>query len=103
LEKRKQNRVGRKIKSEVHYDKGMTFSSSQDISHGGIFISTPQTVDIGSIIELSIYIPESEPIKIKGVVRWTRDEESGDKRAGFGIEFVDANEDELKMIKKIIE
>ncbi len=102
-ENRRHKRMPKKIKSEVHIEDVMTFSSSQNLSHGGIFISTPEPVKAGTVIDLMLYIPDSEPIKIKGIVRWTRDEDKPEEKSGMGIEFINASESELKDIKKIID
>ena len=89
-EKRNSARVLKKVKSEVHTTDGMTFSTSADLSQGGIFISTPEPIIVGSKVELSLYIPGKEDsINIKGVVRWMREDDNNEEKAGMGIEFID--------------
>ena len=102
-EKRKHSRIDKKVKSEVHSNEGMTFSTSADLSYGGIFISTPEPVNIGSEIQLSILTPDEENIEIKGVVRWMSDGDGKDGRSGMGIEFVDVNINHESKLKNIIE
>jgi uncharacterized protein (TIGR02266 family) len=102
--KRKQERVPASIKSEVHDEKIMTFSTTQNISHGGIFISTPEPLEIGSQIDLSLYLPGENPVSLKGVVRWTNEKEddSVSSKCGMGIEFVDADDAALGILKKTV-
>ena len=100
---RKHERIKKDLKSEVHTNDSMTYSTTRDISHGGIYISTPEPIEAGSIIDLSLYIQGEEPINIKGVVRWARDSEDNEKRSGMGIEFIDASKDQIDLIKKNID
>lgn len=99
-EKRKHLRVKKRIKSEVHSDQGLTLSATFDLSNGGLFITTPEPMGEGSHVELALYVPGEEPVSLKGVIRWKREQESEDSKAGMGIEFVDAPEKALKAFKK---
>lgn len=102
--KRKDERVPASIKSEVHDEKIMTFSTTQNISHGGLFISTPEPLEIGSQIDLSLYIPGENPVTLKGVVRWTNEKEEGSAapKCGMGIEFIDTDDTTISTLKKSI-
>ena len=101
-DKRNHTRVDKKIKSEIHTPDGMTYSTSLDISNGGIFISTPEPIAEGSDVELSLQIPGGKEINVKGIVRWRREEGDKAKRAGMGIEFIGATESEIEKLKKAI-
>ena len=101
-EKRKHKRIKKGIRSEVHSTEGVTFSVSTDLSHGGIFISTPEPVRDGSQVDLCVYIPGQEPVEMKGVIRWTRQEEQGGQKTGMGIEFLNPSKKELETIKKAL-
>ncbi len=100
--KRNNDRVDTKVKSEVHSEDGMTFSSSINLSQGGIFITTPEPLCEGSEVNLSLHIPGENPVDIKGVVRWTRTAEDETVKSGMGIEFVDIADVNIDSIKKII-
>ena len=101
-EKRKFSRNAAKIKSEVHSSDGMTYSTTQDVSDGGLFISTPEPVRLGSEINLTLKADNDNEILIKGIVRWMKEEDSEESKAGMGIEFVDVNAENMEMIKKIM-
>jgi uncharacterized protein (TIGR02266 family) len=101
-DRRKHNRIKKNVESEVHTDEGSTFSTSQDMSQGGIYISTPELIKEGSIVELSFGVQGEEPVKLKGIVRWIKSEEDDEKKAGMGIEFIDVTEDQQVIINKII-
>jgi Tfp pilus assembly protein PilZ len=102
-EKRKHSRVSKKVKSEVHSTDAMTFSTSEDLSYGGIFISTPEPVKIGSEIHLSILTPDEENIDITGIVRWMSEGNGNDSKCGMGIEFIDINVNQESKLKNIID
>lgn len=99
-EKRKESRVQKAIRAEVHSSDGMTFSSSVDLSANGIFISTPEPIAPKTELTLNIQLTKSDSITIKGVVRWNRDENEKEK-AGVGVEFVDISEVALNIIKNL--
>jgi uncharacterized protein (TIGR02266 family) len=101
-EKRKFERSKVDTKSEVHFDEGMTFSKSTDMSNGGIFITTPEPLGQGSEVSLSLQIPGEESVEIKGVVRWVRESDDDESKSGMGIEFVDISENDLENIKKVV-
>lgn len=101
-EKRKNERVKKWVKSEVHSDEHITFSSSVDLSRGGIFISTPEPLSNGSEVSLSIHLPEHGEVEIKGIVKWIRSDETGSDKAGMGIEFVNINSELKKKLDDLI-
>ena len=101
-EKRQSPRVEKKLKSEVHSQEGMTYSTSMDISNGGIFISTPEPIHIGSEVVLTIKMPDEGEIEMKGVVRWMDENDKKQGKSGMGIEFVELNEDLRNKINQII-
>lgn len=100
-EKRSHQRVQKKIKSEVHSTDGMTFSTSLDVSNGGIFISTPEPLKVGEEVELILQIEEKESLSITGVVKWIGDEVKG-KKHGMGIEFIKLDEKHRVLLHEIL-
>lgn len=99
-DKRKFVRIKSKLKSEVHSESDMTFSTSSNFSEGGVFISTPEPLTRGSTVEMSFHLPEEKTVTVKGVVRWTLENENEYQRAGMGIEFIDASK---SLINELIE
>lgn len=100
-EKRKFSRVKKEVKIEVRDSESMTLSTTRDISNGGIFISTPEPVKVGSELEMSIQRPGSDSIAFKGVVRWIREDGSDGRKAGMGIEFTGLSQDLLNALKDL--
>jgi uncharacterized protein (TIGR02266 family) len=64
---------------------------AENISAGGLFIATHQLQKVGSRIELSLRMPESEELfQIVGEVRWVRlYNEHSDTPPGLGVRFTE--------------
>ena len=101
-EKRKSQRVEKSIKCEVHSD-GMTFSSTIDISEGGMFISTPEPLIEDAEVDLILHIPDEDMMDVQGRVRWIRDEDDETLRAGMGIEFLGLTDKQKEIIKRFVD
>jgi uncharacterized protein (TIGR02266 family) len=72
------------FESEHNFYTGFT----QNISSGGLFISTHQLKPVGSTIVLKFSIPGIEQaLEVQAVVRWIRDYGDVDK-VGMGVQFV---------------
>ncbi len=101
-EKRKSERIKTTVKSEVVAEEHVSFSPSVDMSKGGIFISTPEPLENGSEVNMSIKLGSDEEIEVKGIVKWRRHEESENGKAGMGIEFIDLKAEQEEKISKIM-
>jgi len=101
-DKRKSERIKKQIKSEISSEEHITLSSSVDLSNGGVFISTPEPLENGSEVMMSIKLPHDEEVEVKGIVKWIRSDESEGGRAGMGIEFVDLDSSKEEILNKII-
>jgi PilZ domain len=55
-------------------------SRIRDLSAGGVFISTPDSVTIGTAIEMLFALPEGE-VRVHGIVRYANG------KNGIGVEF----------------
>ncbi len=102
-DKRKTRRVNKKIKSEVRTDEIITLSSAVDLSHGGIFISTPEPLSNGANVNLTIILPDNGEIEVQGVVKWLRSDETESGKAGMGIEFINVSSEISRKLEGIIE
>ena len=101
-DKRNSERLSKKLKSEVHSDEGMTFSTSVNVSEGGIFIATPEPLEEGTEVQLSVLTPDGESIDVKGVVKWIKAEDSEDSKSGMGIEFKEIIESDKTKIDDVL-
>ena len=98
--KRKFDRVKKSIKCEVHSE-GMTYSTTIDVSEGGLFIATPEPLGQGTEITLFLYIGDGDPVEARARVKWVRNEEDEDRKSGMGVEFLNEEGDVIDVIKKL--
>ena len=62
----------------------------KDISLGGAFVVCPEPLGLNDTLEISIRIPNWEPLSLNAVVVWSNRNMSGDKvvNRGMGIRFI---------------
>ncbi|HMI91710.1 MAG TPA: PilZ domain-containing protein [Polyangiales bacterium] len=68
---------------------------SGEISEGGVFVATYQTIEIGEKVEVLVTLPGGFERKIPGTVRFVRDPMDMDSEPGIGVRF-DRLEDEAR-------
>lgn len=77
----------------------------EDISSGGLYVSTYNLQPIGTHIELSFTLPDGYRIEVPGQVRWIYDPiDLGDRGSpGMGIMFEELDTEDKKQIEAFIE
>lgn len=89
---------------------------TENLSEGGLFVQTQQTLPVGTSLRLSLTLPTSTaPIELLGEVRWVRSANAVRKehnnfgsveehafKSGMGIQFQDLSGDAAKAIAKFI-
>lgn len=73
---------------------------TQDLSHGGIFLGTHQTLPIGHKMHLTFILAERE-IKAYAEVVWLRESNTtaAGIQPGMGLRFIDITEEDRKFIE----
>ncbi|MCL4477895.1 MAG: TIGR02266 family protein [Deltaproteobacteria bacterium] len=106
-EKRNNTRLDTKL--EVKYGDITSFISdyAMNISRGGMFISTKNTLAIGTTIEIEFTIPAiTVPIRVQGKVTWVNAPEKikgTNLIPGMGVEFNKISSDDRKKLEHFIE
>ncbi|HUH04463.1 MAG TPA: TIGR02266 family protein [Kofleriaceae bacterium] len=74
---------------------------TENLSSGGTFVNTAHEFEIGTEVQLVLSFPGLlEPIRLAGVVRWTR---SGDSEIrGVGLEFTNLDGDVSQQLEKVV-
>ena len=95
------DRLALQAKVSVRSDTNFYMGFSENISEGGIFVSTIAPPNIGDEVELDIAGEKGEPIGVKGIVRWHRvlPDESV---SGCGIQFIDLTDEAKVAIEGVI-
>lgn len=62
---------------------------SPDVSSGGVFVATVETVPRGTTVDVDFTLPGGRPLHASGVVRWVREpnDHSPDLMPGVGVQF----------------
>ena len=79
---------------------------STDISQGGIFVAAHDPLEVGTRVELEIFLADrEESLTLEGVVRWRREQRDDDSEleAGFGVEFEGLDETSSTRLEDLIE
>jgi len=79
------------LQVNVHSEHNLYAGLAENISAGGLFIATHQLQPVGSRIEVSLRMPDTEEeFQVVGEVRWVRlYNEHSDTSPGFGVRFTE--------------
>lgn len=97
------------LKVEVTIDSEHNFyvGLSENVSEGGIFVATYQSVELGTVLDLTFTLPgQPQPTQIdmKCRVQWLRDfaAAADGLPPGLGLQFVDPSSDALKTVRDFV-
>lgn len=97
--RRSTRRVPCNISMRVAGGGGTHTSKTLDISHGGIFLATDESMEIGTRLEMTFQIPGDEHvISAVGKVAWQGGGGVDGGRAGVGVKFSRIDPKDLKLI-----
>ena len=85
------------MQSETNFVAGL----SENISEGGIFVSTFSPPNIGERVALKITVDGGGSVMVEGVVRWLRHDDTGGF-SGCGIQFMDLSPQASKAIDGLV-
>ncbi len=78
---------------------------SQNISEGGLFLATDESLPVGTPIDLTIHLPEQIPIEAPGEVRWLQNNKqfsSPGLSPGVGVAFTGLNKGDQRVLEQFI-
>ena len=89
--RREHDRFSVDLEVSVTSETNLYAGLAENLSAGGLFIATHQLQKVGSKIELSLRMPDSEQVyQIVGEVRWVRlYNEHSDTMPGLGVRFME--------------
>lgn len=108
LEKRLFSRklIRAKVVFEDEFGEGLIYLYAEDISLGGLFLSSDIPIRVGSYVFLSFRLPNSSmEIRATGqVVRTTRPKKAAgvDDKGGLGVRFVGLSMEAVKAIQEYV-
>ena len=86
------------VRSQTNFFMGF----SENISEGGVFISTTSPPNIGEEIEVNIPTLQGGEELVKGIVRWHRTQGDG-SATGCGVQFIELTDQAKKAIEELID
>jgi uncharacterized protein (TIGR02266 family) len=76
---------------------------AENLSAGGVFIATHKLKPVGSMIELTIKLPDAAQFRVVGEVRWIRVfNEQSDTPPGMGVKFENLEESAVQAIQAFL-
>lgn len=103
-ERRNSQRID--VEAEVGFQSDTNFfmGFSEDISAGGLFISTFDTRPLGEVMNLNFTLPGGYLISVDGVVRWVREynETAPETSPGMGVQFENLRQEDKAAIEEFI-
>lgn len=88
-ERRESERVELEVDIGLHSDSQFYAGLSNDISEGGLFVSTVRALPVGSELTLSFVLPGGHAVTTRGRVAWLSSPRDDDgTRPGMGVRFV---------------
>jgi len=80
-----------------------SLNTTDDLINGGVFIRTPNPLDLGEYFPMKLYLsPAEDPVEVNCKVIWTNKygHETKDLRRGMGVKFVDLEPKIQKRVEK---
>lgn len=101
---RDHSRVQLKANINLGSDSNFFTGFSTDISEGGIFVATVETVPRGTKVDLDFTLPGGRPLKASGVVRWLREpnDHTPQLMPGMGVQFQDLPAEVASLISDFV-
>jgi uncharacterized protein (TIGR02266 family) len=102
---RDHQRVALEAEVTIDSDHNFYYGLSENISEGGLFVSTFQPAPLGAELELTFTLPgRDDSLKVRGRVQWVREFSAlnSDVPPGVGLQFVDPNDELMSAVRSFI-
>ncbi len=88
----------------IHSSTNFFTGFSQDISSGGLFVSTYDILDIGTALNVNFRLPDGPVLSLSGKVRWVREynDITPEMEPGMGVQFESLTPDDRQAINLFI-
>ena len=96
-EKRTHKRVAMQVAVSGVGEDNFFVGFSEDVSEGGVFVSTLCPPAIGEVIDLAISVSDEQTLTVKGEVRWHRTNQGGEP-TGCGVCFMPMSPEQSRLL-----
>jgi len=102
---RAHRRLALELEVTLQSDSNFYIGLTENLSDGGIFVATHLVQPIGTVVSLTLRLPNRKsPLVASGSVRWVREfSESLEAPPGMGIEFEPLSADDARSIHEFLE
>jgi uncharacterized protein (TIGR02266 family) len=103
--RRSEERVRAKIKLSFNKVHDFFRAYIGNLASGGLFIKTTKGLPVGTILDLEFNLPKTKKIiHTTGRVAWARSQDKSTEKTppGMGVEFIDMNPEDKKLIEKYL-
>lgn len=103
LDRRRFGRVEARLQVQFVYADGFFELETEDLSIGGMFITTQHLLSVGERLRLVLHLPGSKPaIKVVAEVVRVVEEAKQGQPSGIGVRFVNMSEDDRSVIQDFL-
>jgi uncharacterized protein (TIGR02266 family) len=98
-------RLSLELEVSLQSDSNFYIGLTENLSDGGIFVATHLVQPIGTVVAMTLRLPNRRvPLVTAGIVRWVREfSETLEAPPGMGIEFESLSEDDRRSIHEFLE
>jgi uncharacterized protein (TIGR02266 family) len=88
------------MQTEHNFYAGLT----ENISEGGLFIATYEEFPLGTLMDMTVTLPDIPPIQVRGEVRWVREynEFTAEVSPGIGVRFLELSPESRRVIETFL-
>ncbi len=92
MDKRKHPRFIKRLETRIVSDHISFWSISSDLSKSGLFIRTNRGLNIDTIIDIELSLPDNRIALLKGIVRRTTRTGVSSMKNGMGVEIIEKDQ-----------
>jgi uncharacterized protein (TIGR02266 family) len=99
------HRANLAVKVGIEYGTSFFTGFAGNVSRGGLFVATHQTIPVGARVELFFEMPDGHSVAAPAQVRWVRDIEQADmdgSAPGIGLAFVNLTHDDAIVLERYV-
>lgn len=102
MDKRKHPRFVKRLETRIVSDHISFWSISSDLSQSGLFIRTNRGLNIDTIIDIELSLPDNRIALLKGIVRRTTRTGVSSMKNGMGVEIIEKDQTFIDFVNFVI-
>lgn len=103
IERRGGDRLALQVSVSSASGSNFYLGMTENISRGGVFISSDTMPDIGRMMEILLELPDGgPPMRVSGEVRWHKNQSDKGGNSGYGLRFVSLTTADEERIRDFI-